>query len=123
MATSQHTNLLPDALSPLILPGGRRLPSWKRPGLPKKSSIVGTMVRDKSLSPSQAGGSFDSIGSVYEGSEGGGVQQRIFQLEKNIIFLKQQHRDTLQQLHKEIERLKIENRGEHICTCSLHPSG
>ena len=103
--------MLPDTLSPLILPGGGRLPSWKRPGLPKKSSIVGTLVRDKSLSPSHVGGSFDSIGSVCEGSEGGGVQQRIFQLEKNILFLKQQHRDTLQQLHKEIERLKIENRG------------
>lgn len=61
---------------------------------------MGTLVRD---APAANSTQFD------------GVQEppsRIEQLEKNIIFLKQQHRETLQQLHEEIERLKNENRGE-----------
>ncbi len=37
---------------------------------------------------------------------------RVVQLEKNIIFLKQQQDETLCELHKEIERLRTENRGK-----------
>ena len=44
---------------------------------------------------------------------------RVKQLESNIIFLKHQHRETLQQLHEEIERLKNENRGERDYLPSL----
>ena len=37
---------------------------------------------------------------------------RVAQLERSIVFLKQQHVETLQQLHSETERLKRENRGQ-----------
>ena len=36
-----------------------------------------------------------------------------------MVFLRQQHHDTLQQLHREIERLKNENRGESDFICSV----
>ncbi len=44
--------------------------------------------------------------------------QRILQLEKNVLFMREQHKDTLSQLHTEIERLKNENRGIlSVCVC------
>lgn len=72
-----------------------QLPSWSRPSLSKRPLNVGTLVRDASPA------------AEVEAHRPNRVQQ----LEKNIIFLKQQHRETLQQLHEEIERLKNENRG------------
>lgn len=38
--------------------------------------------------------------------------ERVAQLERNIVFLRQQHMETLQQLHSETEQLKRENRGQ-----------
>lgn len=81
-------------------PARRQLPSWSRPGLSKRSLNVGTLARD--VAPIHAGPEFH----VHESPS------RVKQLEKNVIFLKQQHRETLQQLHEEIERLKNVNRGE-----------
>ena len=78
----------------------RQLPSWSRPGLSRRSLNVGTLARD--VAPARAGPEFH----VHESPS------RVRQLEKNVIFLEKQHRETLQQLHEEIERLKNVNRGE-----------
>ena len=72
----------------------RQLPSWSRPGLSRRPLNVGTLVRD--APPAE-----------FEANK----HDRVQQLEKNLIFLKQQHHETLRQLHEEIERLKNENRG------------
>ena len=72
----------------------RQLPSWSRPSLSKRPLNAGTLSRD-----------VPPVKNDLPAS-------RIQQLEKNIIFLKQQHRETLQHLHEEIERLKNENRGK-----------
>jgi len=62
-------------------------PSWRRPALPRA-----TLTR--------------------LASEGASVElQRIDQLERNALFMREQHKETLQALHKEIERLKADNRG------------
>ena len=45
---------------------------------------------------------------------GQGEGNRVAQLERQMTFLRQQHHDTLQHLHREIERLKNENRGERL---------
>ena len=81
----------------LSLQIGRWRPSWKRPGLTKAATLVGTLSKD----------------AVYheDTTQLSGARQRILQLEKNVLFLRERHRDTLEQLHKEIERLKAENRG------------
>lgn len=91
-----------------------RLPSWNRPGLCKRSGTdVRKLARDQlpqlALQASDAG---------CEGEEEEGLFQAnskalatIVQLEKNVLFLNQQHHETLEQLHKEIERLRSENRG------------
>ena len=76
----------------------RQLPSWSRPALSKRPLNVGTLIRD--------------VPQVTElEASPHKPATRIQQLEKNIIFLKQQHRETLQHLHEEIEGLKNENRG------------
>ena len=80
-----------------------QLPGWKRPALCRIGG-ASTLSRDK---PSRV-----------DAREVGGkscrveTSQKVLQLEKNISFLRQQHRDTLQQLHREIERLKKDNRGQ-----------
>ncbi len=71
-------------------------PSWRRPGLAHKNSLRGTLSRDD---------------PVQESSELSNAAQRLCHLEKNLLFLREQHKETLEQLHKEIERLKMENRG------------
>eukprot|EP00731_Ephydatia_muelleri_P023525 Em0015g1108a len=38
------------------------------------------------------------------------LPQKVQQLQRNLCFLKKQHLETLQQLHKELERLKKENK-------------
>lgn len=83
-----------------------RLPSWNRPGLCRRS---GTDVRKLAK---------DQLPSISLPTDGEGKDiinskelVRINQLEKNVLFLRQQHHETLDQLHKEIERLKNENRG------------
>lgn len=38
--------------------------------------------------------------------------KRITSLEKDILFLQQQHKDTLESLHDEIEHLKRVNKGK-----------
>lgn len=94
------------------------LPSWSRPGFTRRAPDVRRLKRDQFIEQlSQENrdaldesGTSDKMESA-RGAEAGGYQSKIVQLEKNIEFLKQQHRDTLQQLHKEIERLKTENRG------------
>lgn len=88
-----------------------KLPSWNRPGLCRKSGTdVRRLTRDQ-LSPLPPVIS----DSTHDGGEEGGTSSRAVQLEKNILFLNQQHQETLKQLHKEIERLKNENRGQ----CSI----
>lgn len=81
------------------------LPAWNRTGLCRKSGTdVRKLARD-GLSP--------VIGSTeqLQCTSGSTLKGRVVQLEKNMLFLKQQHHDTLEHLHKEIEKLKRVNRG------------
>ena len=63
--------------------------------------------------------SYGSLVSSLQQSRGEGgeerMRSRIEQLERNIIFLQQQHTETLRQLHSQTEQLKRENRGNE-CT-------
>ena len=43
--------------------------------------------------------------------------QQVQHLERSINFLRQQHHEVLASLHDEIERLKIENKGEYLVCC------
>lgn len=92
-----------------------RLPSWNRPGLCKRSGAdVRKLPRDK-LPPISLQTTDSSALGAGKGEEFFQANSKalatIVQLEKNLLFLKQQHHETLEQLHKEIERLRNENRG------------
>lgn len=89
-----------------------RLPSWNRPGLSLKSGAdVRKLTRDQ-LPPIALQTGHDVAGSKS--------LARIVQLEKNVMFLKQQHHETLGHLHKEIERLRNENRGvKCVLVCEI----
>ena len=82
-----------------------QLPSWSRPGFGRRTSDIRTLHKDR-VSSRQTSLELSPLAERPHD-----FQQRAFQLEKNISFLKQQHLETLQQLHEEIERLKKENRG------------
>lgn len=90
-----------------------QLPGWTRPALCRIEGVK-TLSRDK-LPPGRSS-QVSVMGVRATGSERGtevDMHQKVLQLEKNMAFLRQQHKDTLQQLHREIERLKKDNRGQH----------
>ena len=87
-------------------------PSWARPGLGGRgrTSYPKPLTRDR-LKPI----SKETIPRrPFELMDGRSVaditHQKLAQREKDISFLKTQHRDVLRGLHSEIERLKAENK-------------
>jgi len=93
-------------------PGRNHLPAWNRTGLCRKpQKEVRKLSRDR-LPP---------IVDLEERSEEVSsalvtmLRNKVMQLEKSVGFLKKQHQDTLGMLHKEVEQLKLLNRGEQIC--------
>ena len=48
------------------------------------------------------------------------AEPKASQLEKDITFLKSQHRDTLIKLHEEVEKLKRRNKGEELRCSQVH---
>ncbi len=89
-----------ELLSCLELTGKWR-PSWRRPGLAHKTTLRGTLSRDL---------------PAYDSMHNEATQRTLLHLEKNMLFMREQHKETLSQLHREIERLKNENRGI-VCVC------
>ena len=84
-----------------------RLPTWNRPGLCRKSGAdVRKLARDQSTPISLQSSAKDQATSKE--------LSRVVQLEKNVLFLKQQHQETLEQLHREVEKLRSENRGGYL---------
>ena len=88
-----------------------RLPAWNRPGLCRRSGTeVRNLARDQ-LSPVSLSTDSETTKEKEVCQSNSRELARVVQLEKNIIFLKQQHNEVLGELHKEVERLRIENRG------------
>lgn len=56
--------------------------------------------------------------AAAEESFPGGTDPRITSMERNIQFLQQQHRETLEKLHAEIEYLRRQNKGEEVIVTS-----
>lgn len=105
-----------------------RLPGWARAGLSGagKTKVGGTLHKDAPLSSIRVRQTDEALpcaclallqvsplgrrtGQLIRDGE---VGRRVAQLENSIAFLRQQHMETLQQLHSETERLKKENRGQ-----------
>ena len=108
------------------LPPLQNLPSWSRNSLGRRKQPR-QIIRDrlqpiKSISEEMDESAVDKSNekSSYSGrivsapSRGHGLDQepRMENIEKRVDYLRSQHAETLSNLHREIERLKAENKGE-----------
>lgn len=109
-----------------------RLPGWARTGLAGagKTKVGGTLHKDAPLSSIRVRQTNEALPCaclallqvsplsrrtgqlIRDGEKRGEVGRRVAQLENSIAFLRQQHTETLQQLHSETDRLRKENRGQ-----------
>lgn len=101
---ASHDNGMLEA--PRMFKAGQ-FPSWARPGLGGRgrTSYPKPLTRDR-LKPISKGTTFE----LMDGRSVPDITQKLAQREKDISFLKTQHRDVLRGLHSEIERLKAENK-------------
>lgn len=102
------------------LPPLRNLPNWSRVGALDKSRYTKLFRRDcpfnAPLMDSTAKSRTRPTGMDSDLS-------RIVSLEKDVIFLQEQHRQTLGKLHQELDALKRENKGraDFVVGCRILP--
>lgn len=112
---------------PANLPPLQNLPSWTRNSLLRKKQprqiirdhlepinpVVEEMDNSRALTKSNDKSSYSGriVSALLQG-QGLDQEQRIEHVEKTIDYLRTEHAETLSHLHKEIERLKAENKGE-----------
>jgi len=107
-----------------LLPPLSTLPQWTRVNTLARSCPPRPLMKDRlqrlpdtavSQKMLQRTTAWDDDGSVNDDTASAVSSStsihRVHHLEHSILFLQQQHDDTLTALHDEIERLKRENRG------------
>lgn len=98
------------------LPPVRHLPHWTRVGRLGKPSSPRHLPAANHLQPLTAVPSANrGVGRAAELSCHTDMDPRVASLQRNIQFLQQQHTETLERLHAEIEYLRRENKGEESC--------
>lgn len=94
------------------LPPVHHLPQWTRVGRFGKSDtpryLPASQPQQLPVAPPAIRGACGAAGA----SRHGDVDPRGASVQKNIQFLQQQHKDTLEKLHAEIEYLRRENKGK-----------
>lgn len=110
-----------------VLPPLSTLPQWPRVNTLSRSCPPRPLMKDRPLQRlpdtvvpqrmlqrtkawEDGGSDNDDMASVESASTS---IRRIHHLEHAILFLQQQHDETLTALHDEVDRLKRENRGSH----------
>ncbi|XP_041667462.1 coiled-coil domain-containing protein 74B [Cheilinus undulatus] len=94
------------------LPPVQHLPQWTRVGRLGKSSSP-RRLRSSQLPPLPVVPSMDrdrGTGRAAEVSYHGDMDPRVASMQRNVEFLQQQHKETLEKLHAEIEYLRRENK-------------
>lgn len=108
------------------LPPVRHLPHWTRVGrLGKPGSPRRLPVHKLHLQPLPLITPADSRAKGAAEVDPG-VDPRVLSMQKNIEFLQQQHKETLEKLHAEVEHLRRDNKGEdtgaRCCKIMLYPT-
>uniref|UniRef100_UPI003AAE4758 coiled-coil domain-containing protein 74B n=1 Tax=Centroberyx gerrardi TaxID=166262 RepID=UPI003AAE4758 len=107
-----NQSLLSRAMSSRNLPPVRNLPQWSRVGCLDKPCAPRPLPANH-LQPLPVAPLADR-GAVRGGGEEvschGDMDTRVASLRRNIQFLQQQHKDTLEKLHAEIDELRRENK-------------
>lgn len=93
------------------LPPLSTLPQWSRINTLDRGRYPKPFVRDKVPIYPEMSRKEDGEESKEVDLQELDPKQRIQHLERNMMFLKQQHQEVLQSLHAEIEGLKKENKG------------
>ena len=93
------------------LPPSRYLPHWSRVGRLEKPCSVRRLPANQPLRRPAVVPVTDGGVGVGEAPCRGGPDPRVTSLQRNIQFLQQQHKDTLEKLHAEIDELRRENKG------------
>ncbi|XP_041825821.1 coiled-coil domain-containing protein 74A [Melanotaenia boesemani] len=96
------------------LPPLQHLPHWTRVGRLGKSCFsrrlpVSQQLQSPHVAPLTDRG-VQEAAATEETSREGRMDPRIVSLQRNILFLQQQHKETLEKLHAEIEYLRRENK-------------
>ena len=139
MQSALHAMAKPSAQSS-SLPPLQNLPSWSRSGLQRKReqrSInrdrlepinfqTGTSEGMENSRPTESNkkslNTSSVIGRIVSAPSNGhelDSRERVLHLEKSLEFLQEQHSETLGSLHREIERLKSENKGLELIIQSI----
>lgn len=116
---------------PPILPPLQNLPSWSRSSLERRKQPR-PIVRDpqQMINPLEEIGDKECETSQYKKTLSPPNEQRIVsapsrtgekdlrqkvsEMEKSLDFVQHEHAQVLMNLHEEIERLKVENKGTHF---------
>lgn len=89
--------------------GRSHLPAWNRTGLCRKPQTeVRKLSRDRLPPIVNLEEPPEEVNSTVVTM----LRNKVMQLEKSMSFLKKQHHETLGMLHKEVEQLKLLNRGK-----------
>lgn len=97
-------------MSSFSVPPLGNLPQWPRVGSLHRAHFPRPLPRDR-LQPLDNPPRVDSQAAT---GAHGGVDTRVASLERDIHFLQQQHKETLEKLHGELDGLKRENKGERV---------
>lgn len=96
------------------LPPLQHLPHWPRvgclgkPGLPRRLQVNRPQQRLPAAPPTDRG---EAAAEKKSRAAGDQENPRVASLQRNIQFLQQQHEETLEKLHAEIDYLRRENKG------------
>lgn len=115
------------------LPPLQNLPSWSRNSLGRRKqprqiirdrlqpikSITEELDENAHDKSNEKPGYLGRIVSAPSRDHGLDQEQKIENIEKRIDYLRTEHAETLSNLHREIERLKAENKGELLKTAHV----
>ena len=117
-------------MSSSALPPLGNLPSWSRVSTLDRSRYPKPFLRDRLQTLPPTGGKpsstsdngqsvvpMDNLDIHVLENVTSSEQQRLIYYDKSIKFLQQQHADTLEKLHEEIDNLKKENKGMLLSIC------
>lgn len=101
-------------MSSCNLPPVRHLPQWRRVG------PLGKARTPRCLPATQQPGVPPADGGAGTTRRSAG-EHRLASMQRNVQFLQQQHQETLEKLHAEIEYLRRENKGENVGQVNVSP--
>lgn len=115
----KHALSRPDQIALANLPQWSRVNNLDRARYPKpfmkdRHQLLPLTASDALGSAEASSSEQPTMGDSTPGRvDGVDLQKKVQQLENTVAFLRKQHRDVLEALHEEVDRLKRRNHGEY----------